>query len=214
MHIPLKATLTLLLLALMPRCSHASASHAALDEEKQEAYKQSPSSAIAQVEGDQQVLIDFVDLLNEEETEWEDILAYLDSHSDDLTKLYSWDDDSYSLLHYAASEGEDEVIEELLARGVDVNMPTGTKQSTPLQLAAYYGFTGTVKFLLKKEANINQKDSIGCNVLHYAAGAYPFSHSLFKLLLSHGMSLAEAIDDNEVTLLHIAAHYNKLPLAS
>jgi ankyrin repeat protein len=57
-------------------------------------------------------------------------------------------------------EPSDEVLEALLAAGADVNGPSA-KGNTPLHVAAYRGFTGTVRFLLAKGADPSRRNGAG-----------------------------------------------------
>ncbi|HET9551518.1 MAG TPA: ankyrin repeat domain-containing protein [Anaeromyxobacteraceae bacterium] len=59
-----------------------------------------------------------------------------------------------------ASEPSPEIIEALAAAGADVNAVT-SKGNTPLHIAAYKGFAGTVRLLLSKGADPSRRNAAG-----------------------------------------------------
>lgn len=70
-------------------------------------------------------------------------------------------------LHYAAANGNDEVVKLLLDHSayVDAGSPNGT---TPLMMAARGDHISTVKLLLDNGADLNVKNQIGMNALDFA----------------------------------------------
>jgi ankyrin repeat protein len=70
-------------------------------------------------------------------------------------------------LHYAAANGNDEIVKLLLDHSayVDAGSPNGT---TPLMMAARGGHVSTVKLLLDNGADINVKNQIGMTALDFA----------------------------------------------
>ena len=71
-------------------------------------------------------------------------------------------------LHFAATEGQKNIVELLVAKGADVdaaNMVGGT----PLMNAAWHGHSEIAVHLVENGANINAKDQYGMTPLHYAA---------------------------------------------
>ena len=107
-------------------------------------------------------------------------------------------------LHLASTYGWKHVIDELLARGADVNAPTGSCSSklhklasppnepldhgfTPLMIAAREGALAGIGSLLQNGADINAQSSRGMTALHIAASPWwQESEEVVKLLLSNG----------------------------
>ena len=71
------------------------------------------------------------------------------------------------LLHFAARDGERDMLEFLLTAGVDVNTPAGSGW-TPLHFAAARGHTFVVEFLLDKGANPGAETAEGYTPLDLA----------------------------------------------
>ncbi|MFC0397060.1 ankyrin repeat domain-containing protein [Paraburkholderia rhizosphaerae] len=70
-------------------------------------------------------------------------------------------------LHYAATNGHDDVIKILLDHSayIDAGSPNGT---TPLMMAARGGHLSTVKLLLDSGADLNVKNQLGLTALDFA----------------------------------------------
>ncbi|QDL54628.1 ankyrin repeat domain-containing protein [Rhodoferax aquaticus] len=70
-------------------------------------------------------------------------------------------------LHYAATGGNLEIVNELLAKHayVDAESPNGT---TALMMAALYGSADVVRALLAAEADLTVKNSLGLSALDFA----------------------------------------------
>jgi uncharacterized protein len=70
-------------------------------------------------------------------------------------------------LHYAATNGHDDVVKVLLDNSayVDAGSPNGT---TPLMMAARGGHVSTVKLLLDNGADLNVKNQLGLTALDFA----------------------------------------------
>ena len=74
-----------------------------------------------------------------------------------------------SLLLIAAQNGRDEIVEDLLLGGADVNFGNNHK-NTAIHLAAQNGWTKVMEWLLKaKNINVNAKDLHANTALHLAA---------------------------------------------
>jgi ankyrin repeat protein len=86
-------------------------------------------------------------------------------------------------LHTAAINGQNQVIELLLANGADVNAG-GKVIMTPLHFAASAGQKDTAELLLAKGADIHAKDGNGWTPLHTAARCG--KKELVELLLAKG----------------------------
>ncbi|MDQ7977181.1 ankyrin repeat domain-containing protein [Paraburkholderia sp. SARCC-3016] len=70
-------------------------------------------------------------------------------------------------LHYAATNGHDDVVKVLLDHSayIDAGSPNGT---TPLMMAARGGHVSTVKLLLDSGADLNVKNQLGLTALDFA----------------------------------------------
>lgn len=74
-----------------------------------------------------------------------------------------------SVLHVAAAGGKKEVVEDLLAKGADPNLPDAN-QRTPLHWAALSGKADAAAVLLAKGADPNASDKRQSTPLYWAAG--------------------------------------------
>ncbi|WP_265017002.1 ankyrin repeat domain-containing protein [Wolbachia endosymbiont (group B) of Endotricha flammealis] len=72
-------------------------------------------------------------------------------------------------LFSAAEKGQLEVVNNLLNKGVKVNVQSISEHITPLHLAAQNGHARVVEKLLEKGAEVNAKNAIGSTALHIAA---------------------------------------------
>jgi ankyrin repeat protein len=70
-------------------------------------------------------------------------------------------------LHYAATNGHDEIVKILLDHSayIDAGSPNGT---TPLMMAARGGHLSTVKLLLDSGADLRVKNQIGMTAVDFA----------------------------------------------
>ncbi|KAI8798917.1 integrin-linked protein kinase-like isoform X1 [Biomphalaria glabrata] len=92
------------------------------------------------------------------------VRVWLDNTENDLNK---GDDHRFSLLHWAAREGRDNVVEMLIKRGARINA-TNMGDDTPIHLAAAHGHREVVIMLLQNKANVNAINEHGNTPLHYA----------------------------------------------
>lgn len=72
-------------------------------------------------------------------------------------------------IHLASMKGHNRVIEKLLTAREPVDVRTIGNQDTPLILAAFSGYSGTVTMLLDKGADRNAQDQSGRTALFWAA---------------------------------------------
>ncbi|KAA0201154.1 hypothetical protein HAZT_HAZT003357 [Hyalella azteca] len=92
------------------------------------------------------------------------VRMWLDDTEHDLNQ---GDDHGFSLLHWAAKEGQMNVVELLLSRGCRVS-PTNLGDDTPLHLAAAHDHRDIVCTLLRHRAEVNKVNEHGNTALHYA----------------------------------------------
>ncbi|BFZ24222.1 hypothetical protein BsWGS_27261 [Bradybaena similaris] len=92
------------------------------------------------------------------------VRVWLDNTENDLNK---GDDHRFSLLHWAAREGRDNIVDMLVKRGARINA-TNMGDDTPIHLAAAHGHREVVVMLLQNKANVNAINEHGNTPLHYA----------------------------------------------
>lgn len=93
------------------------------------------------------------------------------------------DDDGETALHRAASHGQTDVVDLLLARGAEVDARS-YNNFTPLHRATMHHSIGIVRRLLAKGANVEARTSFDRTPLQIAAEAEQLA--LAKVLLDHG----------------------------
>ena len=71
-------------------------------------------------------------------------------------------------LHEAAGKGDIRKVERILNEGVDVNDNDNYHKRTALHYASQWGHADVVLFLIRRGANVNQRDSSGMTPLHFA----------------------------------------------
>lgn len=129
-----------------------------------------------------------------------DIAAYL-GHKDIVNLLFDKGAKlSSNALIYSAQEGKKDVVEFLIANGLNVSLKN-ENGNTPLHIAALNGQVDVVKFLVGKEANINEPNKLGITPLYQAVkNGYSI---IAELLIINGAQL-NTQNAKGSTLLHIA----------
>lgn len=94
-----------------------------------------------------------------------DIIQTLIASSKNLTRLNR---KGHGVLHVAALCGQDLVLAELLAAGIDINMRSKDK-ATALHLSALSGNPKTFELLLEKGADISLRGAANWNITHFAS---------------------------------------------
>jgi ankyrin repeat protein len=119
--------------------------------------------------------------------------------------------DSYGMtpLHYAAHNGDKDMVEFLLANKADVNARDKYGQ-TPLHNAARQGHEGVAELLLADKAEVNAKNDFGWTPLHEAAIG---GHKAVAELLLTNKAEVNARDNRGDTPLHLAAMFNQKLMA-
>lgn len=103
-------------------------------------------------------------------------------------------------LHTAASDGDADLVRELLSSGADVD-EADEEGRTALHFAAGYGEIACVKLLIEHKAKLDMVDNNKNTALHYAAG-YGQAESVKVLLESGADKTAKNADDK--TALEVA----------
>lgn len=80
-------------------------------------------------------------------------------------------------LHIAMRNGQQEVVNWLLERGIDIN---AVDSKNTLLHATLFGRPGLAKYLIQRGANINAKNVMGYSILHYA---YNYEVSLLEVTI-------------------------------
>eukprot|EP01137_Pigoraptor_chileana_P010370 Opistho-2@59876 len=117
------------------------------------------------------------------------------------------DSDGRSVLHWAALYGEIDVVKEIIAHGIPVDVVTPNGQ-TPLMWAASRGQVRAMAALLQRGANINHRDAVGIDSM-LIASQYGQSLSM-RFLADKGVSI-RTTDLNGCTPAHWAAYNGKIP---
>ncbi|XP_012941290.1 integrin-linked protein kinase [Aplysia californica] len=119
------------------------------------------------------------------------VRVWLDNTENDLNK---GDDHRFSLLHWAAREGRDNIVDMLIKRGARINA-TNMGDDTPIHLAAAHGHRDVVLMLLHNKANVNAINEHGNSPLHYAC--FWGYDQIAEDLVSNGalVSIANKFDD-------------------
>lgn len=106
-----------------------------------------------------------------------------------------------TLLHFAARNGHNRLVAQLLKNGASIEA-SDKHNRTPLHLAALYGRTSTVKLLLEKGAFVEAVNNNHETPLHLAA--WNGQTSTVKLLLEKG-AFVDAVNNIHETPLFLAA---------
>jgi hypothetical protein len=104
-------------------------------------------------------------------------------------------------LHTAIFNGDINEALKIIDQGVNLN-EKNNKGMTPMMMAAMFGFSAVVNYLILKGANMNEKDKDGKTVFMLVIGLG--NQTMVELLLNAGAKLNE-VDDLGYTPLMIAA---------
>ena len=79
--------------------------------------------------------------------------------------------DGTTALHWAAENGDTEILEILLYGGANTEAVTRNGAYTPLHLASAVGMTNSIETLLKSGADVHHGSATGVTALHFAASS-------------------------------------------
>lgn len=102
-------------------------------------------------------------------------------------------------LRDAAEEGNLDVIEGLIEKGVNVNEASEDAEETALHMAAMSGHVEIVDFLIQNGANVNAQNADHWTPLHFASNSYEIS----ALLIRKGANV-NTVEQNNRTALYFA----------
>jgi ankyrin repeat protein len=94
----------------------------------------------------------------------------------------------WTSLHVAAERGEPAMVENVIAKGADINAQAANGQ-TPLHVAADHGSYGAIEVLIKRKANLNIKDKKGRTPVQLAIAYDPAA----EMLLAAGAEPADIL---------------------
>ena len=103
----------------------------------------------------------------------------------------------------ACTNGNVELVQQLIASGLDINEPQFSTKSTPVHLASISGKRRVLKLLLRSGALVDAVDKVGRTALHHAA-AWNNERTAKDLIKFRTNVNAQATDGK--TPLAIAAH--------
>jgi len=112
----------------------------------------------------------------------------------------------FTALTSAATKGNLDVLNVLIANGADVESTTMVGE-TPLMMAALYGHVDIIKVLLKKKAKVDKLNLHGCSALHLASKIG--NVEIIQLLIDSGEildldTLVNAQTNDGLSALHLA----------
>jgi ankyrin repeat protein len=113
--------------------------------------------------------------------------------------------DGKAAIHYAAEQGNAQVLPLLHRAGASLSLQTDRKK-TPLMLAAIKGRLEAVRYLLEQGQDVQARDDDEWTALHYAA--FDGTLELSALLIKYGASI-ESQSAGGRTVLHVASFNGK-----
>jgi len=114
-----------------------------------------------------------------------------------------------TLLHYAAANGQIEVVKFLVENGLDVNVKN-KYGLTPLHMASECGFVDVAKYLVSKGADVNSK-GLQIDVLPFLDGCEKYCSVLPYLARSYNFDVHNLIKELKyITPVGMAVKYGKL----
>ncbi len=187
-----------------------------------------PSSKSSWGVGEEEVLDEFVKVLRREDGNPRDFLS---RHSDKLEELYDLQEEieeiekeeaeeggvvedgdipTYTFLHYAAKEGRQDVVEDLLERNVGLISVRNDGGYLPIHYAARHGHRGIVGLFIERDPECAEaQDNEGEYPIHHAAiGGHA---EIVRLLATRNEEAKDYTDDTGATPAHNAAIAGSVP---
>lgn len=119
------------------------------------------------VEGEDDHFQQFIEFIDDDDVTLTTINYFLDD-IDNLNAFYEYEEDMCQLIHIAAANGEGDIINSLISRGVSVNSKS-QKGKTVLHYAAAEGWKDLVEDLINKDEKLlTVQDADGNTPLHCA----------------------------------------------
>jgi ankyrin repeat protein len=137
------------------------------------------------------------------QTGWTPLQAAADRDREDVMQLLIRSGATASP-RQAVQAGALDIVQSLVAKGVDVNAPLARPNETLLHRAVRSGHTDITGFLLEKGADPEARSWGNHRALHHAARAG--HRDIVDLLLNHG-ALIDATNDHGCSALHVACYY-------
>ncbi|GAG42569.1 unnamed protein product, partial [marine sediment metagenome] len=115
-------------------------------------------------------------------------------------------------LHHAAAQGDVNLIDILISRGVDINGKASGSAFTPLHVAAFGGRVASAERLLENGADCNARDDGGLTPLHIAA--HQGENDFVRLLLANGADIRAKSNSNLTPQKYaiLGSHYDTAAL--
>ncbi len=117
--------------------------------------------------------------------------------------------DGMTALHFAAQNGDTDVVRYLVEHGADINAQDDILSRSVIHLAAENGNLDCIKYLTEQGANLLDRDSYGATAFHYAARSNRLD--VAKYLVSKKMDYT-AKDVRGWTAMHYAASGGSLDI--
>ena len=141
-------------------------------------------------------------MIKELENEINDLFVSVDNFSSEALKNGTKPANFTPDIFAASTEGNIASVAYLFAQNNDVINAKDENGQTPLILASWKGKTDLVKYLLSKNANVNDTSNIGSTALMYASEGG--NTKIIELLLSHGASINQKNSTGSTALCYAA----------